>query len=684
MPDQKLYKPTLPQIPLATDYSNQPHSLFNFFSPLLLQLQTEVAMAASKPIYTHRKKPYLYSMALITLLCSLSYLLGVWLHGGVSGGGTGGPATANDLLETIRCTHLKNATTHVSASASTVLDFLSHHEAEDPAYTSPAEEGEYYPHCDAKYSEYTPCEDGKRSLRFNRERLMYRERHCPGKGEVMKCRVPAPYGYKSPFRWPASRDWAWYANVPHKELTVEKAAQNWIKFEGDRFRFPGGGTMFPRGADAYIDDIGKLINLRDGSIRTAIDTGCGVASLGAFLLSRNILTVSFAPRDTHEAQVQFALERGVPALIGLLASNRLPYPSRAFDIAHCSRCLIPWGHYDGIYLMEVDRILRPGGYWLLSGPPINWKRHWKGWERTQTDLKAEQSGIETIARSLCWKKLIEKDDIAIWQKPTNHIHCKMNRKVFKKPQFCQAQDPDMAWYTKMETCLTPLPDVSEIKDMAGGQLANWPERLNAVPPRITSGSVEGITAEIFREDTELWKRRLAYYKVVNNQLEQRGRYRNLLDMNSYLGGFAAALVDDPVWVMNAVPTEVKINTLGVIYERGLIGTYQNWCEAMSTYPRTYDLLHADSLFSLYKDRCEMEDILLEMDRILRPEGSIILRDDVDVLVKIKSITDKLKWDSQIVDHEDGPLKREKLLFAVKLYWTSPAPSPNQEGSITAS
>lgn len=34
--------------------------------------------------------------------------------------------------------------------------------------------------------------------------------------------------------------------------------------------------MFPNGAGAYIDEIGKLINLNDGSIRTAIDTGCGV------------------------------------------------------------------------------------------------------------------------------------------------------------------------------------------------------------------------------------------------------------------------------------------------------------------------------------------------------------------------------------------------------------------------
>lgn len=68
----------------------------------------------------------------------------------------------------------------------------------------------------------------------------------------------------------------------------------------------------------------------------------------------------------------------------------------------------------------------------------------------------------------------------------------------------------------------------------------------------------------------------------------------------------------------------------------------------------------------------MEDIVLEMDRILRPEGSVIIRDDVDILVKVKRITDAMKWDSQIVDHEDGPLEREKLLFAVKLYWTAPS------------
>lgn len=69
----------------------------------------------------------------------------------------------------------------------------------------------------------------------------------------------------------------------------------------------------------------------------------------------------------------------------------------------------------------------------------------------------------------------------------------------------------------------------------------------------------------------------------------------------------------------------------------------------------------------------MEDVLLEMDRILRPDGMVIFRDDVDVLVKIKSHTDRMRWESQIMDHEDGPLQREKILLAVKQYWTATEP-----------
>lgn len=121
-----------------------------------------------------------------------------------------------------------------------------------------------------------------------------------------------------------------------------------------------------------------------------------------------------------------------------------------------------------------------------------------------------------------------------------------------------------------------MPEVSDDKDIAGGQLVKWPRRLNAIPPRISRGTVDGVTAETFQKDSQLWMRRISYYKTVNTQLGRPGRYRNLLDMNAFLGGFAASLVNDPVWVMNLIPVEAKVNTLGVIYERGLIGTYQSW------------------------------------------------------------------------------------------------------------
>ncbi|CAN4125786.1 unnamed protein product [Withania somnifera] len=590
------------------------------------------------------KKVNLYYVAATIVLCCTFYVIGLWPQGA--------DVTSRQLSSTaiIPCKPSIKNTKNPNYGSSISINFTARHTADSLVPLSPSARVIHFPSCNPNLSEYTPCEDLKRSLKFDRNMLAYRERHCPEKQELLKCRIPAPFGYKQPFRWPESRDSVWYANVPHKHLTVEKAGQNWVRFKGDRFTFPGGGTMFPRGADAYIDDIGKLIKLKDGSIRTAIDTGCGVASWGAYLLSRDILPISFAPKDTHEAQVQFSLERGVPAQIGILATNRLPYPARAFDMAHCSRCLIPWGKYD----------------------------HWRGWNRTADDLKAEQDQIESVARSLCWKKVTQKGDLAIWQKPTNHVHCKINRRVFRKPPFCQEQDPDQAWYTKIDACLSPLPEVSNVRDVAGGRTANWPERLTAIPPRVASSSIEGVTAEGFSKDTELWKKRVAHYKVLDSQLAERGRHRNILDMNAWLGGFAAALVDDPVWVMNAIPVEADVNTLGVIYERGLIGTYQSWCEAMSTYPRTYDFIHADSVFTLYQDRCEMEDILLEMDRVLRPQGSVIFRDDVDVLVNVKSIVDGLQWDSRMVDHEGGPLVREKLLIATKQYWTAPAPDQDKQ------
>lgn len=541
------------------------------------------------------------------------------------------------------------------------LSFETHHGGELKTGDSSIQV-KTFPPCKARYTDYTPCQDQKRAMMFPRDDMVYRERHCPAEDELLHCLIPAPKGYVTPFKWPKSRDYVPFANAPYKALTVEKAIQNWIQYEGNVFRFPGGGTQFPQGADKYIDQLAAVIPMKNGTVRTALDTGCGVASWGAYLWSRNVIAMSFAPRDSHEAQVQFALERGVPAVIGVLGTIRMPYPSNAFDMAHCSRCLIPWGSNGGKYLMEVDRVLRPGGYWVLAGPPINWKTNFKAWQRPKEDLQAEQQNIEKVAKLLCWEKKHEKGELAIWQKSLNAHSCR-SRQADSEATICKSTKPDDVWYKKMEACITPYPN-----DIAGQPLKPFPERLYAVPPRVASGSVPGVSEDAYLKDNSLWKKHVKAYKRINSLLDT-GRYRNIMDMNAGLGGFAAAIQSSKLWVMNVVPTIAEKSTLGVVYERGLIGIYHDWCEGFSTYPRTYDLIHANGLFSLYKDKCNFENILLEMDRILRPEGAVIIRDEVDVLVKVKKLAAGMRWTTKMVDHEDGPLVPEKILVAVKQYWT---------------
>lgn len=72
----------------------------------------------------------------------------------------------------------------------------------------------------------------------------------------------------------------------------------------------------------------------------------------------------------------------------------------------------------------------------------------------------------------------------------------------------------------------------------------------------------------------------------------------------------------------------------------------------------------------------MEDILLEMDRILRPEGTVILRDDAEVLNKVRRIVSGMRWKTKMIDHEDGPLVPEKILVSVKEYWVASGDDPN--------
>lgn len=63
-------------------------------------------------------------------------------------------------------------------------------------------------------------------------------------------------------------------------------------------------------------------------------------------------------------------------------------------------------------MKKVDLVLGPGGYWVVSGLPINWKTKYKTVKRPVEDLQDEKRRkIAEVAKRLCWKKEKEKKSL---------------------------------------------------------------------------------------------------------------------------------------------------------------------------------------------------------------------------------------------------------------------------------
>nr|ACJ85558.1 unknown [Medicago truncatula] len=221
---------------------------------------------------------------------------------------------------------------------------------------------------------------------------------------------------------------------------------------------------------------------------------------------------------------------------------------------------------------------------------------------------------------MCFKLYNKKDDIYVWQKAKdNACYDKLSRDTYP-PKCDDSLEPDSAWYTPLRACF--VVPMEKYKKSGLTYMPKWPQRLNVAPERISL--VQGSSSSTFSHDNSKWKKRIQHYKKLLPDLGTN-KIRNVMDMNTAYGGFAASLINDPLWVMNVV-SSYGPNTLPVVFDRGLIGTFHDWCEAFSTYPRTYDLLHADGFFTAESHRCEMKYVMLEMDRILRPGGHAIIRE----------------------------------------------------------
>ncbi|XP_061373328.1 probable methyltransferase PMT25 [Gastrolobium bilobum] len=511
-------------------------------------------------------------------------------------------------------------------------------------------------------SEYIPCLDNWQAIRKLQSIRHYehRERHCPD--EASTCLVSLPEGYRSPFKWPKSRDMIWYNNAPHTKLVESKGHQNWVKVTGEYLTFPGGGTQFKHGALHYIEFIQKsLPNIAWGKrTRVILDVGCGVASFGGYLFEKDVLTMSFAPKDVHEAQVQFALERGIPATLGVMGSKRLPFPGSVFDLVHCARCRVPWHEEGGRLLLELNRVLRPGGYFVWSATPVYQK---------DPENVGIWKAMGEITKSMCWDLVvIGKDKLngvaaAIYRKPTDN-ECYNRRPKIEPPMCNESDDPNTAWNISLQACMHKVPVGAS--ERGSNWPEQWPLRLEKPPYWLNSqAGVYGRAAPVeFTADYKHWKNVLSH-SYLNGMGINWSSVRNVMDMRAVYGGFAAALksLKFNVWVMNVVPIDSP-DTLPIIYERGLFGIYHDWCESFNTYPRSYDLLHADSLFSTLKERCKIVAMIAEVDRMLRPEGYLIIRDNVETIGEMESIVKSLRWDIRLTysKREEGLLCVQKTLW----------------------
>ncbi|CAN4107018.1 unnamed protein product [Withania somnifera] len=401
--------------------------------------------------------------------------------------------------------------------------------------------------CNVSMREYIPCLDNVEEITKlkSTERGEKFERHCPGKGKGLNCLVPPPTGYRTPIPWPRIRD-----------------------------------EMLPEIAFGC-------------HVRVALDIGFGVASFGAYLLSRNVLTLS----------IQFALERGVPAMVAAIATHCLLYPSQAFELIHCSRCRINRTRDDGILLLEVNSLLRAGGYFVWATQPVY---------KHEAFLEQQWEEMVNLTTRLCWNLVKKEGYIAIWQKPLNNS-CYLSREEGTQPPLCDPHDDqDNVWYVDLKACITRLPE-----EGYGANITTWPSRLQYPPDRLQSIQVDSFMSrkELFKAESKFWKEISKGY--VRAWHWKKFKLRNVMDMRAGFGG--------------------GHNTLPVIFDRGLLGVMHDWCEPFDTYPRTYDLLHANGLFSIEQKRCNMSTIMLEMDRILRPGERVYIRDSVAFMDELKDI-----------------------------------------------
>ncbi|XP_062097753.1 probable pectin methyltransferase QUA2 [Humulus lupulus] len=537
--------------------------------------------------------------------------------------------------------------------------------------------------CPQELENHVPCyknnvsENGALALSDGQEY----PRNCM-RGMKQNCLVLPPANYKIPLRWPTGRDIIWLANVKitaEEVLSSGSLTKRMMLLDKEQISFRSASPMFD-GVEDYSHQIAEMLGLRNESnfieagVRTVLDIGCGYGSFGAHLFSKQLLTMCIANYEASGSQVQLTLERGLPAMVGSLTSKQLPYPSLSFDMLHCARCGIDWDKKDGMLLIEVDRVLKPGGYFVWTSPLTNVQTYHRNKENQK-----RWNFVHDFAEGLCWEMLSQQDETVVWKK-TSKKKCYSARKPGSGPALCsRGHDVESPYYRPLQACIGGTQSRRWIPIQ---ERRIWPSRANLNKNEL---AIYGLHPEELAEDAENWKMAVRNYwsllspLIFSDHPKRPGdedpsppynMVRNVLDMNAQYGGFNSALLEagKSVWVMNVIPTSGP-NYLPLILDRGYVGVLHDWCEAFPTYPRTYDMVHAEGLLSLetkQQHRCTMLDLFAEIDRVLRPEGWVIFRDRAPLIETARALTTGLKWDARVIEMESN--SDERLLICQKPFF----------------
>ncbi|XP_021284167.1 probable pectin methyltransferase QUA2 [Herrania umbratica] len=535
--------------------------------------------------------------------------------------------------------------------------------------------------CPEESENYIPCFNVSENLALGYSDGNEYDRLC-GHGSRQRCLVLPPVNYKIPLRWPTGGDVIWVANVKitgQEVFSSGSLTKRMMMLEEEQISFRSALLMFD-GVEDYSHQIAEMIGLRNESnfiqagVRTILDIGCGYGSFGAHLFSKQLLTMCIANYESSGSQVQLTLERGLPAMIGSFNSKQLPYPSLSFDMLHCARCGIDWDQKDGIYLIEVDRVLKPGGYFVWTSPLTNVQSFLRN-----KGKQKRWNFVRDFAESLCWELMSQQDETVVWKK-TIKKSCYNSRKPGFGPSICsKGQDVESPYYRPLQNCIGGM---HSRRWLPIEERATWPSRSNLNKNEL---ALYGLHTEELNEDNTNCKTAVRNYwsllspLIFSDHPKRPGdedpsppynMLRNVLDMNARYGGFNAALLEagKSVWVMNVVPTSGP-NYLPLILDRGYVGVLHDWCEAFPTYPRTYDMVHAEGLLSLETSqnrRCTMLDLFTEIDRLLRPEGWVIIHDTAPLIESARVLTTRLKWDARVVETESN--SEERLLICQKPFF----------------